>query len=432
MDEGSITAAAQAARRSGEVAEDQAAPRRPLTVQFEPRAFRNAVVWVFVIFVGYRIASWIWDSTGGFIFVLLLAWLLSIAMEPAVAWLANHGWRRGLGTGVVLLGIFAASVAFVAIFGSLFATQTAELVKSVPDLLARVAGWANERFGTTFDPTHILDYFNLSASTIATIGTDLAGGVLGILGIVFGGLFDLLTMLVFSFYFSAEAPRIRRVVGSWLPQRHQKVFLTVWDIAVVKTGGFVVSKVVLATMSAFFHSLFFYIIDIPYWLPMGIFAGVVSQFIPTIGTYIGVAIPAVFAAFNDPWDVVWIIAFATVYQQIESYVFTPRVSRATMDVHPAIALASVFVGVALFGPIGAIIGIPLAAAIIAVVETYGQRYELVPELRVLTRGEKSAVDDPLVDEHVEVPAGTKLSQLEEHELEARERADALADAEEEG
>ena len=241
-----------------------------------------------------------------------------------------------------------------------------------------------------------------------------------------------LTVIVFSFYFSAEAPRIRRVVGSWLPQRHQKVFLTVWDIAVVKTGGFVVSKVVLATMSAFFHSLFFYLIDIPYWLPMGIFAGVVSQFIPTIGTYIGVAIPAVFAAFNDPWDVVWIIAFATVYQQIESYVFTPRVSRATMDVHPAIALGSVFVGVALFGAIGAIIGIPMAAAIIAVIETYGQRYELVPELRARTKGEKSMVDDPLVDEHVELPAGTKLSQLEDQEILERERAAALSDAEDEG
>jgi predicted PurR-regulated permease PerM len=178
--------------------------------------------------------------------------------------------------------------------------------------------------------------------------------------------------------------------------------------------------------------LFFYIIDIPYWLPMGIFAGVVSQFIPTIGTYIGVAIPAVFAAFNDPWDVVWIIGFATVYQQIESYVFTPRVSRATMDVHPAIALASVFVGVALFGPIGAIIGIPLAAAIIAVIETYGQRYDLVPELRARSKGEKSAEGDPLVDEHVELPAGTKLSQLDDVEIAERERAAALADAEDEG
>jgi predicted PurR-regulated permease PerM len=286
----------------------------------------------------------------------------------------------------------------------------------VPDILVKGIDWLNHTFNLTIDSSHILDYFNVSASSVATVAGDLAGGIVGVLAIVFGGLFDLVTMLVFSFYFSAEAPSIRRVVGSWLPQRHQKVFLTVWDIAVVKTGGFVVSKVVLATMSAFFHCIFFFLIDIPYWLPMGIFAGIVSQFIPTIGTYIGVAIPAVFAAFNDPLDVLWIAIFATVYQQIESYVFTPRVSRATMDVHPAIALASVFVGVALFGPIGAIIGIPLAAAIIAVIETYGQRYDLVPELRARTKGEKSGLDDPLVDEHVEVPAGASLSQMDDATL----------------
>src|SRR5207342_1522255 len=141
-------------------------------------------------------------------------------------------------------------------------------------------------------------------------------------------------------------------------------------------GGFVISKVALASLSALFHSAFFFIIDVPYWLPMGIFAGIVSQFIPTIGTYIGVAIPALLAALQDPIDVVWIIIFATVYQQIESYVFTPRISRATMDIHPAIALGSVFVGFAFFGPIGAIIGIPLAAAVIAIIETYADRHEL--------------------------------------------------------
>ena len=124
-------------------------------------------------------------------------------------------------------------------------------------------------------------------------------------------------------------------------------------------------------------------------------------------------IPALFAAFDKPINVVWIIAFATVYQQIESYVFTPRVSRATMDIHPAIALGSVFVGFAFFGPIGAIIGIPLAAAVIAVIETYADRHELVPELQVRTKGEKpSKPGDALSgDPAVVVPAGTPLTDV---------------------
>jgi predicted PurR-regulated permease PerM len=51
-----------------------------------------------------------------------------------------------------------------------------------------------------------------------------------------------------------------------------------------------------------------------------------------------------------------------------------------MDLHPAVALASVFIGVAIFGPIGALIGIPIVAAVIAVLATYGQRHELIDGL----------------------------------------------------
>ena len=363
--------------------------RVPFVISFEPKAFRWAVVWVLLIFCGYRIASWMWDSTSGFLFLMLLAWLLSIAMEPAVSWLSNHGWRRGLASGVVLFSTLIAATAFIAVFGTLMGSQLAELVTSLPDYVVQAANWLNRVFGTHLDPQHLLNSFNISPATIASIASNLAGGVLGIIGMVFGTLFDGLTMLVFAFYFSADGPRLRRAVGSWLPKDKQRVFVTVWDIAVTKTGGFVVSKVVLASLSAFFHTAFFWLVNVPYWLPMGIFAGIVSQFIPTIGTYIGVIIPALFASFQSPVTVLWIIIFATVYQQIESYIFTPRVSRATMDVHPAIALGSVFVGVSMFGPIGALIGIPLAAMVIAIVETYGERYELVPELKARTKGEKA-------------------------------------------
>ncbi|MDQ6938345.1 MAG: AI-2E family transporter, partial [Actinomycetota bacterium] len=68
------------------------------------------------------------------------------------------------------------------------------------------------------------------------------------------------------------------------------------------------------------------------------------------------------------------------YQQLENYVFTPRISRRTMDVHPAIALGAVIAGAALFGPVGALIGIPLAAVAVAVINTFSQRHTLLPEL----------------------------------------------------
>lgn len=388
-----------------------AADARAIPVRFEPGALRRAVLTVLVIVTLWQVALWVFGSVRDFLFLLLLAWLFSIAMEPGVAALANRGLRRGAATALVGVVFALLTVGFLALFGSLFFTQLAELVKNLPATVTSLIEWVNSTFGLSLDEEQILDELSISPTQLAELASNLAGGVFGVIGLVFGAVFDALTLVVFAFYFSADGPRIRRVIGSWLPHRSQAVFVRVWDIMVTKTGGFVVSKVVLATLSAFFHCAMFAVLDVPYWLFMGIFAGVVSQFIPTIGTYIGIIVPATFAALVDPVDVIWIVVFATAYQQLENYVFTPRVSRVTMDVHPAVALASVFVGIALFGPIGAIIGIPLAAAVISVIEAYTQRHDLLPELRARTKGEKVPRSgdryggDPLLV----VPAGTALS-----------------------
>jgi len=287
---------------------------------------------------------------------------------------------RALATTIVALGVTLGIGVFLFLFGGALAAQATALVLSVPFVVLDLVSWLNGTFDAGIDPADITSNLNLTTQQIADIAGSLAGGILGVISSVFGAIFSLLTVIVFSFYFSASAPRIKRFLASWLRPDRQVVFMDVWDISVRKAGGFVISKLALASISAAAHVAFFWIIDVPYWLPMGIFAGFVSQFIPTIGTYIGIIVPAFFAAFNDPWDVLWIVIFATIYQQIENYIFTPRISTATMDINSGVALAAVFIGAALFGPIGAIIGIPLVAIIIAVIEAYGRRYELHPDL----------------------------------------------------
>ena len=129
--------------------------------------------------------------------------------------------------------------------------------------------------------------------------------------------------------------------------------------------------------------MFFAAIGLPYWLPLGLITGVTSQFIPTVGTFIGILIPVLFAVFNNPMDAVLIIICASVYQQIENYLLSPRLSRITMDIHPAVAFGSVIVFANLFGAVGAIVSVPVAAALVALLDTYGKRYELIPELAEL-------------------------------------------------
>lgn len=370
-------------------------PERNISfIALEPRFLKRAVFIVLIGILIFQVVSWSFSLLAGFLFNLLLAWLLAISIDPIVTGLAERGLRRGLATAIVAVAGVILIGGFVALFGGALAAQVSEFIIALPALVLELVEWVNGTFNANINPVEITSNLNLTSEQITTIASSLAGGIFGVVFSVLNLVFSLLTILVFSFYFSADAPRIKRFIASWLPHNRQLVFINVWDISVRKAGGFVISKLALATLSAAAHVGFFYLIDVPYWLPMGIFAGFVSQFIPTIGTYIGVILPALFAAFEQPLDVLWIVLFATVYQQIENYVFTPRISTATMDINSGVALAAVFIGAALFGPIGAIIGIPLVAIVIAVIEAYGQRYELHPEVdeRTQVRPRRSPVE----------------------------------------
>jgi predicted PurR-regulated permease PerM len=353
---------------------------RVTTIAFHQGQLRRSVVSVLVIVTLWLVGWSVFSATGHFLFILLLSWLAAVAMEPVILWLTARGMRRGPATGVVGIVALLCVLGIGAVFGNVFFNQSAQLLTSLPNTVTQSVNWVNVHLHLKLNPATITDQLKINPSQVGGWATEIAGGVVGVVSSLLSLLFELVTFIVFAFYIAADGPQIRRAIGRLLPPQRQQVFVTVWDIAAQKTGGYVISKIVLAALSAAFHAVFFWAIGVPYWLPLGLLVGITAQFIPVVGTYIGIAIPVLFVVFTRPLTAVWIIIFATIYQQIENYVFTPRVSKRTMDVNPGLALAAVFIGAAIWGPIGALIGIPIAAAVVAVMDTYGRRYELVPQL----------------------------------------------------
>ena len=356
---------------------------REVTIRFDLRSVRRAGILVMFLVAMLMLALWLFSVTRHFLFLVLMAWLVAIALEPGIRALITRGRSRGTSAAIMGGGSLLVIVVLAAVFGQLFFTQIEQFVSSVPALTTALIDWVNATFHTTLDQTSIAASLQLDPSNISSWAGSLSGGVLGVVGSLSSVLFDLLTILVFAAYFAADGPHFFQTIASAMPPRAQRVFINVSEITIAKTGGYVVSKIILAALSAFFHGIFFYAIGIPYWLPFALFVGITAQFIPLIGTYLGIILPVLATAFDAPWKAVGVIVFATIYQQIESYIFTPRVSTRTMDVNPAIALAAVFVGAAIWGPVGALIGIPLAAAGVAIASSYRTYYDLVPEIEAL-------------------------------------------------
>ncbi len=363
-----------------------------VTVRFDRASVWRSGLILAGLGAGMLLFLWLFSMLSHFLFLLVLAWLFATALEPGIRWFVQRGRSRGTSTAIVGGSAVVMALVLAVLFGQLFFNQATEFVRGLPDLTTSVINFVNQRFRTNLDPATIASQLNLDPTQITVWVGSLSGGVLGVVGSLSSILFDLVTVLVFGFYFAGAGPKLVHSLASWMPPRVQEVFITITEITIAKTGGYVVSKIVLAAASAFFHGIFFAAIGVPYWLPFALFAGITAQFVPLIGTYLGVILPALATVFGSPWKALAIVAFAVVYQQIETYYFTPRVSERTMDVNPAIALGAVFVGAAIWGPLGALIGIPLAAAAVAILDTYSHRYELVPG--VLNVGDATAEPEP--------------------------------------
>jgi len=346
------------------------------------RFIQRSIITVLIIVIFFQLVEWAFNKSKDFLFLILLAWLIGIAITPLVEKLTKSGIKRGLSTFIVLLSLVALVIGFIAAFGQLLASQLASLITQIPTLIEGFSSWLNNSFDLNLSPSNIEESLNISNTQIATFAQSIAGGIFGLVTSIAGFLFKIFTLLLFTFYFASETPKIRRSIASWLPAKQQVVFTTVWKVATEKTGGFVISRVILATINSVITSVFLLIIEVPYWLPLGLFTGIISQFIPTIGSYLGGIIPAIVAVVNEPIDGLFVIIFVTIYQQIENYLLTPRVSSMTMNIHPAVAFASVIIFASFFGPVGALIGVPIAAAVIALVQTYGKRYEIIDELHI--------------------------------------------------
>jgi len=82
----------------------------------------------------------------------------------------------------------------------------------------------------------------------------------------------------------------------------------------------------------------------------------------------------------NPWLGLVVLGWAVVYQQIENLLIEPRVSARAVNVHPAVSFASVILGTALFGVAGALLAIPVVAMLLALLELYRTRYDVLPGL----------------------------------------------------
>jgi predicted PurR-regulated permease PerM len=350
-----------------------ATPARDRMPTWVPKAV--ALFWLG--FIGVHLVEGLIVALRSLLLVLVVSLFLSFAIEPAVNSLARRGWRRGAATGLVFVGVLLFTALFVFAIGTVVVGQVRNFVDQAPHYVDRIQNWINSTFHAHVDFHDLGDRLNDPNGPARDFVQSLAGSALKAGLTAVSVVFQVFTIALFTFYLVADGPRFRRSICALLPPARQRNVLDTWDLAIEKTGGYLYSRCILAGLSAAFHAIAFSIIGVPFALALAFWVGIMSQFIPVVGTYIAGVLPVVIALIHDPVDGVLVLAFVVLYQQVENYLFAPRITAHTMSIHPAVAFGAVIAGAGILGVAGALLALPAAAVLQAIISTIGERHEVV-------------------------------------------------------
>jgi predicted PurR-regulated permease PerM len=304
------------------------------------------------------------------ILIGVVSFLVACALEQPVTRLERRGLRRGLATMIVLLLVVIMLAATSIAGGALLVTQISSLTDSLPEMTRSIIDFANS-VGIQISSDVPVDTV---ANRIEEMVRDNAGNFF-LQGTMIAGQIAAGALLVF--YLVADGPRLRRNVCSLFPQYRQQTILDIWTAAIEKAGGYLVVRIILSFLASITSWLFFTVAGVDYAIALAFWVGIVSQVVPAVGTYLAALLPLLVASGDGAGQVLAVLLFLVAYQQLENYLFSPRISRKVMQVHPAIGFFAAISGAVIAGAPGAIIAVPIVATAQAVISASLERHQLV-------------------------------------------------------
>ena len=301
--------------------------------------------------------------------LLLIALFFALAVEPPVARLDRVGLPRWLAIIVVYLGIAAA------IFG-IGLLIVPPLVDGVEELSADIPGYIedlreNESFREFDDEYNVTESVEDQASELPSRLGDAAGTLRDVTVGVFSSFVQLFLILVVAFFLLMEGGKILDFVYRQMPaQREKRVRRVAADISGA-VSGYVFGAFTLATLAGIVTYVTLELLGVPFALPLAIgFA--FFDLVPLVGATIGGLLVAIVVGFTAAFPIALIVwaGVLLLYQQLENNILAPYVYGQAVRVHPLGILIGILIGAALLGILGALVAIPVSAAVQAVLRDY--------------------------------------------------------------
>lgn len=313
---------------------------------------------LYVLFISVSVLIFL--RVKSLLFDLFVAVVLAALAEPVVYRLSKKVNRKA-----------AALIAVSVILGVIGATFL-----SIIPIMVQEIYFLSSQIPTYFD--NFINYLNVEGFAVSTQSLDLEsqfnslitdyGSTVGS-SVVFAGqgllrtLGHIFIIFFFTYYLISEGDGWRVKLKESLPENLSNSIDQVWTIGVSKAGGFIVAKFILGILASIVLSVAFFFIGLPSPIALGVSAGVLSQLIPVVGTFLGGLVPFIASISLGTTSMIATIAVLIIYQVVENYFISPKVTKSTMEIHPAVAVFSTLFGAYTLGGVGAILALPVAATV---------------------------------------------------------------------
>ena len=315
---------------------------------------------------------------------LILAGAIVFILNPVVTWEQARGVPRAIATGLAYLGVVLMLALAVLLVYPLARDQGKQLGDDWPDirkdmqhrlddLAAKSDSWPikvptwqefEDEFGSG-SGKHADDTIAERVDRVRDIGAR-----------VFHVAIIFILAPIIAFYLLVDLPRLRRVAMGLIPERSEREVLVVAHRLNRSIGGFFRGQLLVALIVGVMVSIGLFVIDLPFWLLVGMVAGIFN-IIPLIGPWVG-AVPGVIIALTtrDVRTAVWVAVIMLIAQQIDNHFISPIVMQRAVKLHPAAVMMSLLAGGTIGGFFGLLLAVPTAAVLKIVVGHLWHTYVL--------------------------------------------------------
>ncbi len=316
-----------------------------------------------VLVLGVLAAAW---AVRNILVLVLVAMVLAVGLDRPVRFLERFHVSRGWAVVLIVLATLGFLVLFAMLVVPPLVREVRQLASDIPGYVHRLTT-ENSYFAKLNAKYHISERLKEATSKLPSLASASFSTILRITGSIGSVIFNLLTVFILTIYFLLALPRTERTTEALFTGPHRERDVRVFEESVQRIGGYVSGNIGVSIIAGAGAFVALAVIGVPFAAALAMWVAI-ADLIPTVGATLGAVAAVAVAAFAGWGQAIATVVYFILYQQFENYVIVPRVMKKAVDLSPAMVIVSVLIGGSLAGFAGALLALPVAAAVKVVIK----------------------------------------------------------------